>query len=177
MQHLEIRLSGTGGQGLILGALVLAEALIAEGHHVAQSQAFEPVSRGGVSRSDVVAAPRMPGYPLVTALDFLLILDACAIRVSQGLVRAGGVVLTDEERVPEFPDGAYRRLSLPLAAAARQAGNVRVTNMVALGALATVGGLCAMETLATVVRSSVPPAYLDASLAALEAGATLAAAG
>ena len=50
----EIRLSGTGGQGLQLAMRVLAEALLHEAHHVAYSQSYEPTSRGGVSRADLV---------------------------------------------------------------------------------------------------------------------------
>ena len=174
MEHVEIRLSGTGGQGLILGAMILAEALIAEGHQVAQSQAFEPVSRGGVSRSDLVAGTAMPEYPLVTALDVLLVLDQCAVEVSQGLVRSGGLVLVDAERVPHPPDGQLRRVALPLVATALRVGNARVANMVALGAMAVLGGLCALDALERAVRAGVPPAFLEPSVAALAAGADLA---
>jgi len=174
MDHTEIRLSGTGGQGLILGALVLAEAMIAEGRSVAQSQAFEPVSRGGVSRSDLVASDSTPDYPLVTQLDVLLILDQYAVEVSEGLVRAGGLVLVDAERVTEPPRGEFRLHALPFTETARQLGNLRVTNMVALGAMAALGGLCGPDALQSAVRKGVPAAFADVSLAALAEGATLA---
>lgn len=174
MTHLEIRLSGTGGQGLILGAMILAEALIADGRHVAQSQAFEPVSRGGVSRSDLVVDDATPAYPLVTSLDVLLVLDQCAVEVSRGLVRPGGLVLVDAERVPEPPSGDVRRVTLPLVATAKRVGNARVANMAALGALVELAGLCRPESLEAAVRAGVPAAYLEPSLAALAAGAELA---
>ena len=170
----EIRFSGSGGQGLILGALILAEAMIAEGRSVTQSQAFEPVSRGGVSRSDLVASDTMPGYPLVSRLDVLLILDQCAVEVSNGLVRSGGLVLVDAGQVPDPPRGDLHLHALPFTETARQLGNVRVTNMVALGAMAALGGLCEPEPLQLAVRNGVPPAYVEVSLAALAEGATLA---
>jgi len=174
MERVEIRLSGTGGQGLILGAMILAESLIAEGLHVAQSQAYEPVSRGGVSRSDLVAGSALPEYPLVTELDALLLLDQCAVDVSAGLVRAGGLVLLDVERVPQPPPGELRRVALPLVATARRVGSVRVANMVALGALAELGGFCTLDSLRAAVRGGVPAAFLEPSLAGLDAGAELA---
>ncbi|MEE8433700.1 MAG: 2-oxoacid:acceptor oxidoreductase family protein [bacterium] len=174
MGNTEIRLSGSGGQGLILGALILAEAMIAEGRSVTQSQAFEPVSRGGVSRSDLVASDSMPDYPLVIQLDVLLILDQCAVKVSEGLVRSGGLVLVDAGQVPEPPNGDMLLYPLPFTETARQLGNVRVTNMVALGAMAALASLCEPETLRFAVRGNVPAAYVDMSLTALADGATLA---
>ncbi len=174
MEHFEIRLSGIGGQGLILGALVLAEALIAEGYKVAQSQAFEPVSRGGVSRSDLVVGKAAPEYPLATELDLLLVLDQCAVEVSEGLVRPGGLVVVDAEQVPRPPGGDVVIHALPLLETARRVGNVRVANMAALGAMARLGALCPPETLQSVVRENIPPAFLDASLEALALGDALA---
>ena len=67
-KQLEIRLSGSGGQGLILAAGILAEALVAEGRSAAQSQSYEPTSRGGLSRSDLVVSDGEADYPLVTCM-------------------------------------------------------------------------------------------------------------
>ena len=64
MDTLEIRFSGSGGQGLILAARILAAALVAQGRNVAQSQSYEPVSRGGLSRSDLVISDGEADFPL-----------------------------------------------------------------------------------------------------------------
>ena len=103
MAQLEIRLSGAGGQGLQLSAGILAEALVLEGRTVAQSQSYEPTSRGGLSRSDLVVGDEAPDYPLATALDLLLILDNCAAEASTDLLKPDAVVLADTTRVPEPP--------------------------------------------------------------------------
>ncbi len=93
----EIRLSGTGGQGLGLGGKMLAAALSSDGLHVAQSQSYEPTSRGGMSRSDLVVTHETADYPLATALDYLLILDTRAMSISEGMINDNAVVLVDEE--------------------------------------------------------------------------------
>jgi len=175
MEHVEIRLSGSGGQGLILGALVLSDALSAEGYQVAHSQAFEPVSRGGVSRSDLVVDRRGVDYPLATALDMLLVLDACAAGLSLGLLRSRALVLVDQG-LEQPPAGAGTVYRLPLIESARGLGNARVTNMAALGALARLGQLCRMESLRDAVRRTVPAAYVEISLRALAVGEALASA-
>jgi 2-oxoglutarate ferredoxin oxidoreductase subunit gamma len=174
VEPIQIRLSGSGGQGLILGALVLAESLIGEGRKVAQSQAFEPVSRGGVSRSDLVVGSAAPDYPLATELDLLLLLDQCAVAVSMGMIRPGALVLADAEHVPRPPAGDFRLHALPFVGTARRLGNPRVANMAALGAMARLGGLCRLETLLETVSGAVPPAYVEVSQEALRAGHVLA---
>src|SRR3990172_7649104 len=76
--RLEVRLSGTGGQGLILAGMILSDAVVLEGKWAAQSQSYEPLSRGGSSRADVVISAEEGDYPLVTEPDFLLVLDGGA---------------------------------------------------------------------------------------------------
>ena len=118
----EIRLSGTGGQGLGLGGKMLAAALSDEGLHVAQSQSYEPTSRGGMSRSDLVITSETADYPLATGLDYLLILDKRALSISDGMINANAIVLVDEELVPNPPQGSFKVHSLPLSRTAISLG-------------------------------------------------------
>jgi 2-oxoglutarate ferredoxin oxidoreductase subunit gamma len=171
-EPIEVRLSGSGGQGLQLSARILAEAFVLEGRTVAQSQSFEPTSRGGVSRSDLVVGDGPIAYPLVTALDHLLVLDQIAVAVSAHLLKRGASVLVDNERVPSPPAGEVSVCALPLCETARALGNERVANVVALGALA--GGLCADAALERAVRALVPRKFVDLNLEALAAGRRLA---
>ena len=50
----ELRLSGTGGQGLILAGIILAEAALLDGKLAIQSQSYGPEARGGSSKSEVI---------------------------------------------------------------------------------------------------------------------------
>jgi 2-oxoglutarate ferredoxin oxidoreductase subunit gamma len=166
----EIRLSGAGGQGLQLSARILATALAQEGKHVAQSQSYEPTSRGGNSRADLVFGDTTIDYPLVTALDFLVILDAIAAEASSRLIKPGAAVLVDAVRVPHPPAGPFAVHALPFAEVARRLGSERVANIVALGTLVAVSGVCGRETLQTAVAEEVPGKLLDLNLEALAAG-------
>jgi 2-oxoglutarate ferredoxin oxidoreductase subunit gamma len=171
---MEIRLAGSGGQGLQLAARILAEALAGQGRTVAQSQSYEPTSRGGMSRADLVVGDATADYPLVTALDCLVVLDNVAAGASDALVRPGALVLADDERAPDQPSGAFRLERLPFAVHARGAGSERVANMVALGALVALSGVCPRPALEAVVRAETPPKFLDLNLEALAAGFALA---
>ena len=144
-REIEIRLCGIGGQGLLVAGAILANALMREGLRVAQSQSFEPTSRGGMSRTDLVASDGIVDFPLATALDCALILDQIAVWPTVGLVKRRGLVLVDQERVPRPPKGDFALHALALCESAKGLGEGRVANLVGLGALARLGGLSSDE--------------------------------
>jgi len=170
MAKTEIRFSGTGGQGLLLSAKILAATLTSQGRHVAQSQAYEPVSRGGLSRADLVISDDEGGFPLSSHLDYLLVLDAAAVNASFGLLDDRSTVLVDSALVPEPPKGAFRLFALPFTETAIRLGNRRVANIVALGALASISGICPVEALKDVIKAKTPAKFTDLNMEALAAG-------
>ncbi len=168
--RLEIRIGGTGGQGLILCAKMLADALSAAGKHVAQSQTYEPTSRGGFCNSDLVISDGEVDFPLATAVDHLVLLDSLAVKPSWPLLKPGALVIADTRLCPELPAGNYRAHHLPLSRTAIELGSERVANIVALGALAALAGICERKALEHTVRAETPKSFLDLNLDALAAG-------
>lgn len=172
--RLELRIAGTGGQGLILASKMLAEALVASGRGVAQSQTYEPTSRGGYCNADLVVGERDLDYPLTTALDALVLLDTLAVAPSWHLLRSGALVLADTRLCPDLPPGDCHALHLPMTRTAIELGSERVANIVALGALVALGGACDRDLLARTVRAETPRNYVDLNMDALAAGFRLA---
>lgn len=173
MDNTEIRFSGSGGQGLILSAKILASALVDEGKNVAQSQAYEPVSRGGLSRSDLVVSTGEAAFPLGSGLDYLLVLDKAAATASDGIMNKGALVLFDAELVPNPPKGDFTVKGLPFLDTARKLGNKRVANIVALGALVKMSSICTEATLEKIVKSKSPAKFLRLNMEAMKAGLAL----
>ncbi len=174
MSETQIRFSGSGGQGLILSARILAAALAAAGRFVAQSQAYEPTSRGGLSRSDLVVSDREVEYPLATSLDIAVILDQVAVAPAAPLLRPDTVVLADADLVGAPPKRPERVFALPVTAAARAAGSARVANILALGALAELTDLIAPESLRGEMLALVPPRFREMNAQAFDAGREMA---
>jgi 2-oxoglutarate ferredoxin oxidoreductase subunit gamma len=168
--RIEIRIGGTGGQGLILSTKMLADALAAAGKHVAQSQTYEPTSRGGFCNADLVISAAEVDFPLTTAIDYLVLLDRLAIKPSWPLLKPGALVIADTRLCPELPVGDYRRYHLPLSRTALQLGSERVTNIVALGALVALSGICDRKQVEQAVRAETPRGFLDLNMDALKAG-------
>jgi 2-oxoglutarate ferredoxin oxidoreductase subunit gamma len=166
----EIRIGGTGGQGLILSAKMLADALSAAGRRVAQSQTYEPTSRGGYCNSDLVVSGGEVDFPLATALDCLVLLDRMALKPSWPLLKPDALVIADTRLCPELPEGRHRAHHLPLTRTAIELGSERVANIVALGALAALSEVCTRKALEAAVRAETPKSFLDLNLDALAAG-------
>ena len=171
--RIEIRIGGTGGQGLILSAKMLADALAADGKRVAQSQTYEPTSRGGYCNADLVISDVEVDFPITTALTHLVLLDRLAIKPSWPLLKPGALVIADTRLCPELPVGDYRRYHLPLSRTALQLGSERVTNIVALGALVALSNICDRKRIEQAVRAETPRGFLDLNMDALKAGYTV----
>jgi len=169
-KRIEIRIGGTGGQGLILSAKILADALAAGDKRVAQSQTYEPTSRGGYCNADLVISDTEVDFPLTAALDYLVLLDRLAIKPSWPLLKPGALVIADRRLCPELPAGNYRRYHLPLSRTALRLGSERVTNIVALGALVALSRICDCKRVEQAVRAETPRGFLDLNMDALKAG-------
>src|SRR3990172_8617479 len=92
----EVRLSGSGGQGIILGGVILAEAAaIYEKKNAVQSQSYGPEARGGASKADVIISDEEIDYPKALKIDVLLALtqEACNKYIKD--LKEGGVLIVD----------------------------------------------------------------------------------
>ncbi len=136
----EIRFAGSGGQGVILAAVIVGEAAaIFEGLHAVQSQAYGPEARGGKSKSEVVISKGEIDYPKATAPDLQIILNQTSCDEFVPETRKGGIVILDDTYVLSVPKADAEVFMLPIVKTAREKiGRELVTNMVALGVTARV---------------------------------------
>ncbi|MFZ5590272.1 MAG: 2-oxoacid:acceptor oxidoreductase family protein [Bacillota bacterium] len=169
----EICLSGSGGQGIILAGILLAEAAILEGRYALQTQSYGPEARGGASRAEVIISEEFVDYPHVQQPDVLLAMSQEAYDKYAPAVKPGGLVLVDATFVRPSGAAGFRQVSLPLTDTARsKLGKEISANLVALGALVRLTGLVQPESLQQAVAGRL--GTTPANLAALEAGRELA---
>lgn len=177
--RMEVRVSGSGGQGVLLAAAILAEAATALGRHVVQTQSYGPAARGGASRAEVIVSVDEIDYLVVRAPHASLCLSQEAYDKFAGATRAGGLVLYDSGQVDagaELPD--RRRCGLPFARVSmEQLGKVVVANIVALGALVALTGLLPADAVEQAVTRRVPATYRELNARAFRLGGELAAGG
>jgi len=175
MERYEVRLSGEGGQGLVLAGAILAEAAgVYGGKFVVYTQSYGPESRGGGCRSDLVVSDQPIDYPICTRLDLLLCLTQKACDKYWRLLKKGSLLLVDSRRVQQVPSGDFQVFSIPFLQTAKiKAGREGVANMVCLGVIAKLSGLVALEALSQAMRARVPQGTADVNQRALEAGYAL----
>ncbi|WP_422448727.1 2-oxoacid:acceptor oxidoreductase family protein [Thermoanaerobacterium sp. DL9XJH110] len=168
-ERMEIRLSGSGGQGLILAGIILAEAAILDGKNAVQSQSYGPEARGGASRAEVIISNSKIDYPKVTKPDILLALTEEALLKYKDNLKPDGLILIDSSiKKPESP---YKVLNIPiLETAQNRAGKIIVANIVALGVLTAVTRVVSKMSIEKAVLDRVPKGTEDLNRKALYAG-------
>jgi len=165
----EVRLAGSGGQGLVLAGIVLAEAALMDGHLVIHSQNYGPEARGGNSISEIILSNEEIDYPRTLGLDLLVALNQRACNESLPLMKANGMVIVDSAPVKKVLWGKVLRV--PLQREADHTFNdSRVVNVLALGVLTP---FCPMVTEASMVKAlsaRMPAGSLEHNLEAYRAG-------
>lgn len=169
----EVRLAGTGGQGQVLAAIILADAAgLFAGYNVVQTQDYGPESRGGASKAEVIltTVPEVD-YPKVTEPDVLVAMSQPAYDRYAADVRLGGIVIADSTWVKPTPPAAARLVALPLTQAAReQVGRALVANVVALGVLGAVFPQVPLAALERAVARRAPRGTEELNRQALQLG-------
>jgi 2-oxoglutarate ferredoxin oxidoreductase subunit gamma len=166
----EIRLSGSGGQGLVLGGVILAEALgVYEGRNVTQTQSYGPEARGGASRSDVIVSDGEIFYPKATELDLLLCLTQESCDQYFPHLKENGLLIVDSDKVRQLP--TQKAFSLPFIKMAREkVGTPVVANVISISAVAGITGICQKESILKAVLARAPRGTEDKNKMACEIG-------
>lgn len=173
-RRFEIRLSGSGGQGLILAGVMLATAIgVGDGKNVVQTQSYGPEARGGASRADVVISNGEIYYPKTMKLDMLLALTQEACDKYYPDMKEGGILVIDSTIVTQVPTRNY--FGFPFVRLAREEiGNVIMANVIALGAIAEMTGIVSKESLKKAVLERAPRGTEEKNRKALELGFSIA---
>jgi 2-oxoglutarate ferredoxin oxidoreductase subunit gamma len=174
----EIRLSGSGGQGIILAATLLADAAVATGREVIATQSYGPEARGGASKAEVIVADGEIDYPEVTAPGITVCLSQEAFDAYAAQTVPGGLVVYDERLVQAAPLPERRLVGLPFTHLAEtELGKAIAANIVMLGALQKLTGVVGGPALAEAVRRRLPAKIVELNLKALKLGGDCAARG
>jgi 2-oxoglutarate ferredoxin oxidoreductase subunit gamma len=168
----EIRISGFGGQGVMLAANIVGKAAaIFEGGYATMTESYGPEARGGASSAQLVLSNQPVLYPYVDSPDVLIALSQEAFtRFSPGLKRGGMLIVeSDLVRVEGIAE-SIRVFSIPATRLAEELGRKIVLNVVMVGFFAAVTGLLSPEAYRKGIADSVPPKVLDLNIRAFEKG-------
>ena len=166
----EIRLSGSGGQGIITASIILAEAAgVYDGKYACQTQSYGPEVRGGVSKAEVVISKKVIDYPRVIKPSLLLAMDQASCDRYFSDIRRDGLLVVDSTLVTQIP--TMRSVAIPFTQIARkELGQGLVTNIVALGAVCWLCQVVSIRGLEAAVSAKFPQKTRKINQQALLAG-------
>jgi len=152
----EIRLSGSGGQGLILGGIILAEAALLDGKNAIQSQSYGPEARGGASKAEVIISDGEIDYPKVEQADLLLSLTQISCDKYINTLKPGGILVVDSNiELPQ--DLPFNVIQIPmLDTAIEKIQKPMVANIIAMGAIQEITNVVSKKSLEASVLKRVP---------------------
>jgi len=166
----DVRLSGSGGQGIIVMGIILAEAIgVYDGKYVAQTQSYGPEARGGSSKAEVVFSDEEIDYPEAIKLDLLLAMSQKSCDEYYEDLKPEGTLIVDSTFVTQFP--VPEVFAIPFTRIAREKlGKEMAANIVALGAMGQLTNIVSRGALEKAVISRLPRGTEALNRDALRAG-------
>ena len=171
MERMEIRLAGKGGQGVILASIILAEAAVNAGKYACQTQSYGPEARGGACKAETIISDNKISYPEITTPSFVMALTQNAADKYVRNLPEGTIVVLDSSVTPPQETGKYRLHCLPILHTAEyEVGKAFTANIVAVGAINRILGICSFDELTETVLKRVPKGTEEINIKALKAG-------
>ncbi len=176
IDRFEVRLAGTGGQGMILAGIILSEAAsIGARKNVVQTQSYGPEARGGTSKAEVIISDGEIDYPKVIQADLLLAMSQEACDRYGHEVKPEGWLIVDADKVKRVPPHP-RTIRVPITRIAEEELERRITaNIVGLGVIVRLTDIVPRRAIVQAVEKRAPPGTKEMNLQALEVGLTISA--
>jgi len=176
MEKCRLVFSGSGGQGVITAAIILAEAAVLyENLNAVQSQVYGPAARGGATRSDVIISDSEIHYPKVIQPNVLVCLTQEAYNKYYPIIRPGGLLITDTRYVKIQRKVDAQQKELPIYRTVMEhIGKPIVFNVSMLGVVIRMTEVVKSESVMKVLTDRIPSGFLEMNRKALDLGMKLA---
>jgi 2-oxoglutarate ferredoxin oxidoreductase subunit gamma len=167
-------IAGFGGQGIISLGQMWVYCGMKEGKQVTFFPAYGAEKRGGMARASVIVSDAEIASPLVTSPDTAIVMNEDSLPVCEALLKQGGTLLVNSSLVKtETKRSDAKVIKVPCNAIAESIGDVKIANMVMMGALSKVTGAVKLDTLEAILKTFFPESkhkYIPLNVKAVEEG-------
>ncbi|HGY12502.1 MAG TPA: 2-oxoacid:ferredoxin oxidoreductase subunit gamma [Desulfobacterales bacterium] len=172
MERIRMVFSGSGGQGVITAAIILAKAAaIFENKSAIQSQSYGAAARGGSTRSDIIIDDSEIYFPKVIQPNILVSLTQESYNKFSTIIRPGGLLLVDSKYVTIGKKVDAKHIALPMYdMVMKEIGKPIVFNICMLGALIGISGLIKPSSILKVLETTIPEDFMEMNKKALDLG-------
>jgi 2-oxoglutarate ferredoxin oxidoreductase subunit gamma len=171
----EVIISGFGGQGALFAGQLLAYSAMEESKHVTWLPSYGPEMRGGTAHCIVIVSDDPIGSPVIRNPQAAIVMNVPSMDKYEPLVKSGGVLVVNRSLVDREPARAdITSLLIPGNDIAETCGDLRMANVVLLGALLKAFPLVSHQAVMSALEKHMPSRHrdlLDANAAALQKGA------
>jgi len=178
IKYLQIRMEGTGGQGIVQGGKTLIHAAMNMDPRLNSTvtKRYGPEMKGGSCLTDVLLSSQPIDYPFVEIPDYLLMMSDIVTKERGGevVINKKGTIVVDEsmvnlsvlEKVPK----TAKVFKVPATQIARENFRVVVANNVLMGFVCKVTSIIDKSCLKAAILKSAPPGTEEMNLAAFDKG-------
>ena len=173
-RRIEVRISGFGGQGVVLAGEILGKAAAYEGKHVVQTQSYGAEARGSTARSEVVISDSKIDFPKVRKCDILVAMSQNAVEAHLKDLKEKGVMIVDKDKVEHLPETKAKVFKIPATKTAAKLLKSRLyANVIMLGALTRITGIVKEEAVEKAITDSVLETTREANINGFREGLKL----
>ncbi len=171
MSRKEIRITGFGGQGVVLSGYIIGRACsINSDKHATMIQSFGPEARGSACSSTLVVSDTEVLYPYIQRPDIFIVMSGEGYEKFGEELKEDGLLVYEKDLVhPTFKEG-QPAFGIPSTRIAESLGRTIIQNIVMLGFFAAVVKLVPREAMRDAVKDSVPAGTEELNLKAFDAG-------
>lgn len=171
-------MAGFGGQGVLLAGTLLSQAAIVEGKNVSFMPSYGVEKRGGAAVCTVVISDGDVGSPVVGNPSVAVILNQASLEKYGPRVKPGGICIvnTSLADLSAFSRKDVEVIAIEMNVVAREIGDARMVNMVAVGAYAARTGAVSIDALVEALKDTLPERnhrFIPQNVNALKTGASL----
>jgi 2-oxoglutarate ferredoxin oxidoreductase subunit gamma len=170
----EIRIGGSGGQGVVLAAQILGKAAVLDGKNALQTQAYGAEARGSLAKSEVIISDGKIGFPAVRKPDILVAMNQEALNKLLKDLKENGTLIVDSTNVSVIPETKAKVHKLPITETAKKTfGEAIYANMVMLGILTKISKLVTEQSMEKIIEANVSPKTIENNINAFKKGLQL----
>jgi len=171
LKPLSIRISGFGGQGIILAAVILGTTMVKKGNlYVVQTQSYGSEARGGECQSELIISDKPINSPTTEYKDIFVSLFQSALDKYLDTLKKNGILIVDPKLVNNIPSVEAHIYKVPATEMAIENGNRIAANMVVLGFLQKLFKWTNADDFREVIASTVKEKFVDVNLKAFDVG-------
>jgi len=164
-RQVEIRISGLGGQGVVLAGEILGRVAVYDGKEVVETASYGAEARGSAAKSEVIISDKKIGYPKVRKCDVLVAMSQSALDKNIGDLKENGILIVDKDVIEKVPNVKAKVIEVTATKTAEiELRSKMYANVVILGALVKATKIVSEKACEQAIADSVPEETKDKNI-------------